>query len=77
MTVNRLPQMPPPPDDPGRALQTAHNTPWIGVYMLSQTIFCRRAGLLTLELGQADDGEESSDVLPDTPHLRQHDAIGW
>ena len=67
MSVNRLTQIEPRPNDPGRAMPAAGNTPWIGVYMLSQTLFCRRAGLLTLELGQADDGEEFSDVQPDTP----------
>ena len=67
MSVNRITQIETRLNDPGLGMQAAHNTPWIGVYMLSQTLFCRRAGLLTLELGQADDGEEFSDMQPDAP----------
>ena len=37
--------------DPGLTKSTARGKPWIGAYMLSQTMFCHRAGLLTHEMG--------------------------
>ena len=32
--------------------------PWVNVHVLSETIFCRRAGLLAYELREDDDGQE-------------------
>jgi hypothetical protein len=38
--------------------------PWIGIHVLSEFVFCPRAGVLTFELGHEDTGEERDRVPP-------------
>lgn len=38
--------------------------PWIGVHVLSEFVFCPRAGVLTFEMGVEDTGEERDHVPP-------------
>jgi hypothetical protein len=49
---------------PSTRLLAESNTPWVSAYVLSQTLFCHRAGLIAHELARDDDGEEEQSSAP-------------
>jgi hypothetical protein len=70
-------------DDDPADLDALPATPDVGVHVLSNTVFCPRAGLLAYELGQADDGEERErdsvprqDWLPDYDEALINEELG-
>ena len=56
--------MTPPP----KKLAADAGTPWIGVHVITEFMFCPRAGLIAYELRQEDDGEDE-DYLEQRPDL--------
>lgn len=40
------------------------DSPWIGIHVLSEFVFCPRAGVLSFELGSEETGEERDRVPP-------------
>lgn len=63
--------MTPPP----KKLTADAGTPWIGVHVITEFMFCPRAGLIAYELRQEDDGEDEDYIeqRPDLTYLPCYD----
>lgn len=46
------------------SLVASSDSPWIGIHVLSEFVFCPRAGVLSFEMGYDDTGEEQDHVPP-------------
>jgi hypothetical protein len=56
---------------PRGRMAAENGTPWIGVHVLGESVFCERAGLLEYEQQVEDEGEENS--LPNLEFLAEWD----
>lgn len=46
------------------SLAESNAAPWMGIHVLSEFVFCPRAGVLSFEMGYGDTGEEQDHVPP-------------
>lgn len=56
-----------------KRLTASANTPWLGVHVITEFMFCSRAGLIAYELGQEDDDEYYEELQPNLQYLPCYD----